>query len=52
MRPLHRPLHPKFIFNADWYRMSEAERDKAVAEGKFRLVAGFIIVLCFLIADL
>ena len=37
MRPLHRPLHPTFIYNTDWVRMSEKEREKAMTEGKFRL---------------
>ena len=23
MRPLHRPLHPKFVYKADWLRMSD-----------------------------
>ena len=37
MRPLHRPIHDKFIFNTDWLKMSEKEREKAIQEGKFRL---------------
>lgn len=23
MRPLHRPLHPKFIYKADWLKLSD-----------------------------
>ncbi|CAF0730942.1 unnamed protein product [Brachionus calyciflorus] len=37
MRPLHRPIHDKFIFNSDWVKMSEKEREAAIKEGKFRL---------------
>ena len=40
MRPLHRPLHSRFIYNADWLRMSEKQRETALNEGKFRLDFG------------
>lgn len=37
MRPLHRPIHDKFIFNSDWIKMTQKEKDNAIQEGKFRL---------------
>ena len=37
MRPLHRPVHVKFIFSKDWDKMSEEEQKKAINEGKIRL---------------
>ena len=37
MRELHKPVHPRFIFNRDWVMMSKQEREKAIAEGKVRI---------------
>lgn len=37
MRPLHRPIHDKFIFNSDWIKMTEKEKEDAIQQGKFRL---------------
>ncbi len=37
MRPLHRPLHDKFIFYDKWDSMSEKERLEAIRDGKVRV---------------
>lgn len=38
MKPLHKPVHDVFIFDKTWKKMSEAEREKATAEGKIRIL--------------
>jgi aarF domain-containing kinase len=37
MRPLHRPILSVFIYDKDWVKMTELERQKAIDAGKLRL---------------
>lgn len=37
MKPLHKPIHPKFIYNSAWVKMSPEERMQALSEGKIRI---------------
>ena len=37
MRPLHRPVHSKLIFNNDWVRMSQKQQEEATKQGMLRL---------------
>lgn len=37
MRPLHRPVHPKFVYNSQWVKMSDEERKKALDDGIIRI---------------
>lgn len=37
MRPLHRPIHDKFIFSDKWDAMSKSELEEAIKAGKIRV---------------
>ena len=37
MRPLHRPVHDKFVFSEKWDSMSEKEKKEAIEAGKIRV---------------
>ena len=37
MRPLHRPIHARFVYAQDWAKMSTEEREASTEKGLFRL---------------